>query len=779
MSARHIVALADASYANRIMRGGTGRVLVSAGREGEVAYESRDRDASGVGEFSSAVIDGIRGGASSADGLVRVLDLYEFVHRRVVAKGLQHPYVGGDLSTNVAVAVSPNAMPRDPAAGADGYRYDAYLSFVGDDASLVWNELAPRLATLGLRIAVSHDLEDARFYRVATPERGITQARRSIVVVSAKSLAESTAEFERLAVATIGLDGAAARTLRITTSDDLAQQIRIEPPVREWLRQAPGWTLGALLERDEQLTDLVDRLRAPIEPAAAPATIFISYSRHDKTAADRLAAALRGVGYNVWLDQELNAGETFQATLERMIAECTIFIPILSITSLGRQTGYYLAEWNLALERGRRSPESRFIIPVAIDDVTPTSFSEAVPRELAAIQWSRLPNGEASSRWLAMIAELVQRTRAPADTPSESGDASAHTIPRELLPRLSSSSRRALLSAEGYRRAGNAAVVDTGHLLGGLYEKPEGWAHAVMQAADFDGSWAGLFTVGLGEGLHSSGAARAPSSALETMRISRAVLAALTEAGRLADENRATTIQARYLLAGLLGVSNEPAAVWMADRVELDVEALRRLILAAVEGSPPLDDVRRLRRRGARLVLAPDQARAGAPVYAAAFSPDGASLATAHYDGGVRLWNPADGTLTRLLGATGEEGHGWVNCLAWSPNGDALVWGTQDGSILFWDARTDAVGTIPGVHDGQVVSIRVSPDGRLLVSTGGDSSVQIRDWTDREMLGHGAGVYPVQRGISGIEFDVDRGLVFVASPDGSVTRLPPSAPGWA
>lgn len=67
------------------------------------------------------------------------------------------------------------------------------------------------------------------------------------------------------------------------------------------------------------------------------------------------------------------------------------------------------------------------------------------------------------------------------------------------------------------------------------------------------------------------------------------------------------------------------------------------------------------------------------PVTSAAFSPDGATLATAGGDRAVHLWNPADGERRRSM-----EGHTRaVTALAFGPDG-RLASSSADGTVRLW-----------------------------------------------------------------------------------------------
>lgn len=62
-------------------------------------------------------------------------------------------------------------------------------------------------------------------------------------------------------------------------------------------------------------------------------------------------------------------------------------------------------------------------------------------------------------------------------------------------------------------------------------------------------------------------------------------------------------------------------------------------------------------------------------------------LATASFDGSVRLWNVDDGTCIRMLGRHNDS----VYSVAFSPSGDYLASGSLAGQLYIWDV-------LKGVH---------------------------------------------------------------------------------
>jgi WD40 repeat protein len=71
-----------------------------------------------------------------------------------------------------------------------------------------------------------------------------------------------------------------------------------------------------------------------------------------------------------------------------------------------------------------------------------------------------------------------------------------------------------------------------------------------------------------------------------------------------------------------------------------------------------------------------------------AFTPDGQTLATGGQDGGVRLSDAANGLERTLLGRHARS----VLALAFQPDGRTLVSASPDGTVRFWNAVPDRQG---------------------------------------------------------------------------------------
>jgi hypothetical protein len=125
--------------------------------------------------------------------------------------------------------------------------------------------------------------------------------------------------------------------------------------------------------------------------------VFISYAREDLPAVQRLKAGLDAAGIRTWFDLDrLEGGDDYDRKIQRNIARCSYFIPVISSTTERRLEGYFRREWSYAIDRSRNIAEGAlFVVPVCVDD---TDVVHAhVPDKFKALHITRLPHGEVTT----------------------------------------------------------------------------------------------------------------------------------------------------------------------------------------------------------------------------------------------------------------------------------------------------------------------------------------------------------------------------------------------
>jgi TolB-like protein/tetratricopeptide (TPR) repeat protein len=146
------------------------------------------------------------------------------------------------------------------------------------------------------------------------------------------------------------------------------------------------------------------------EPSHA---VFLSYASQDAEAAQKICAALRAAGIEVFLDQsELRGGDAWDQKIRHEIHDCALFIPTISQHTQERLEGYFRHEWKLAIERTHHMAEQKaFLVPVVVDG---TRDQEAlVPDAFRAVQWTRLPGGETPPAFVERIRRLLSPELSP------------------------------------------------------------------------------------------------------------------------------------------------------------------------------------------------------------------------------------------------------------------------------------------------------------------------------------------------------------------------------
>ena len=168
-------------------------------------------------------------------------------------------------------------------------------------------------------------------------------------------------------------------------------------------------------------------------------------------------------------------------------------------------------------------------------------------------------------------------------------------------------------------------------------------------------------------------------------------------------------------------------------------------------GAPPTGPV---------LVL---QAPPAAAVNSVTVSPDGSLVAAAADEGGVRLHDARSGALLRTIGA-GDRG------VLFSPDGRTLTAAGfhMDKLIGLYEVQTGKrFMNLAGLTEWEVYAMAISPDGKLLASTGTDKQILIWELSSGK-LRHQLKDQPEK--IAALAFSPDSRQLVTGSGDGTVRQ---------
>ncbi|MBV7338849.1 hypothetical protein KFU94_63645 [Chloroflexi bacterium TSY] len=110
-----------------------------------------------------------------------------------------------------------------------------------------------------------------------------------------------------------------------------------------------------------------------------------------------------------------------------------------------------------------------------------------------------------------------------------------------------------------------------------------------------------------------------------------------------------------------------------------------------------------------------------ASVTAVDFSPDGDYLVYGSNDHTVYLWDIRNGTRRQMMRGHTDS----VNCTAFSPDGKSIASSSADATIRLWDVASGQCYQTMSGHTDLIGGVAFSPDGSMLASASTDNTVRL------------------------------------------------------
>jgi hypothetical protein len=141
------------------------------------------------------------------------------------------------------------------------------------------------------------------------------------------------------------------------------------------------------------------------------ADIFLSYARENSEIAKRLSERLESIGWSVWWDWEIPAGQTWRDTIEQSLASMRCMVVLWSMDSID-------SDW--VKEEAERGNAQRALVAAVIDEVEP-------PMGFSAIQAANLIGWDGSQD-LPGFCRLIDDLETHLGKPVKNRDAEPATV---------------------------------------------------------------------------------------------------------------------------------------------------------------------------------------------------------------------------------------------------------------------------------------------------------------------------------------------------------------
>jgi len=414
--------------------------------------------------------------------------------------------------------------------------------------------------------------------------------------------------------------------------------------------------------------------------------VFISYSHDDKAFVQRMADQLRKDGVEVWSDHSLIPGDKYPELIERRIADCAVFLPVMSPSS--KESDWVIREGDYA------EKYQRVVMPVGLDNLIFDRY-----RNVLCDMTS--PDSAVSERFRQGLREASQPSVRFVQGPVWSGHARAV--------------RSIAFSAEG----GLLASADDHGIR--IWDARAG-SGRVLVVGGLDPAWPVVVTV---EGRIASAANHQPG-----VHVWNPNTGALVRSLGTHEHVRSIAFSANgsWLATG----GDDQAKVWSADNGKLITRLSARSMIPAwpLAFSPDSHHLAVANfgsdsisvwtagtwQRTHRLSRA-------SRVSALGWNPASSMVVSGGQNGDVRLHGlrHEDGEVLREL----QPHSSAVNAIVCAPGGRIFATAGDDGTVKVIGVVTgEVVQTLLG-HDGPVYALAFSPDGSTLASAGADKVVRV------------------------------------------------------